>query len=192
MHLLLTRYAYSLSDQWHCFHSDLQPNIFFSKNKFTLWALFISLFCCYHFGGDKYLFWSPVPLPYSPIPQPKQGASSMEDCLNLHGSNVGLQLGLWRVGLSYKPSGQINHLLCAWLPLQYRLSSALIVWVTFIYSSMVHSVVFNIDKKKSINLREGCETAFNSVCRIWTHFIYILYISCCFYTYPIFTYYLPL
>lgn len=108
--------------------SDIVP----IQNKFTLWALLFFFFFCYHFRGDKYLFWSPVPLPYSPIPQPKQGASSMEDCLNLHGSNVGLQLGLWRVGLSYKPSGQINHLLCAWLPLQYRLSSVPIVWVTFI------------------------------------------------------------
>lgn len=95
---------------------------------FFIWPV---LYCCL-IWGDKYLFLVSWSLFFSPIPQPKQGASSMEDCLNLHGSNVGLQLGLWRVGLSYKPSGQINHLLCAWLPLQYRLSSFSIVWVTFI------------------------------------------------------------
>lgn len=59
---------------------------------------------------------------------------------------MGLQLGLWRVGRSYKPSGQINHLLCAWLPLPYRLSSFPIVRVTFIHFSMVHSVAFKIDE----------------------------------------------
>ncbi|KAI9529869.1 hypothetical protein NQZ68_008108 [Dissostichus eleginoides] len=56
--------------------------------------------------------WSPS---YSTIPQPEQGASSMEDCLNLHRSNVGFQLGHWRVGLSHQSSGQINHSLSAWL-----------------------------------------------------------------------------
>lgn len=46
----------------------------------------------------------------------------MEDCLNLHWSNVGLQLGHWRVGLSHQSSGQINHSLSAWLPFRRRLS----------------------------------------------------------------------
>lgn len=68
---------------------------------------------------------------------------------------MGLQLGLWRVGLSYKPSGQINHLLCAWLPLAYRLSSFPIVWVTFRNFSMVHSVAFKIDAfLESLQIRE--------------------------------------
>lgn len=54
-------------------------------------------------------FLSPGPCLTLPSPQPEQGASSMEDCLNLHWSNVGLQLGHRRVGLSYQSSGQINH-----------------------------------------------------------------------------------
>lgn len=46
----------------------------------------------------------------------------MEDCLNLHWSNVGLQLGHWRVGLSFQSTRQINQSLSAWLPFQSRLS----------------------------------------------------------------------
>lgn len=53
-------------------------------------------------------FLSPGPLSYSAIPQSEQGASSMEDCLNLHRSNVGLQLGHWRVGRAFSHQGRLT------------------------------------------------------------------------------------
>lgn len=120
MHLLqnwLTRYACSFSDKWHCFHSDPQPNIFSGRTSShcELCRLNFLYFIFFFFATIFKVistFLVSCSSPYSPIPHPKQGASSMEDCLNLHGSNVGLQLGLWRVGLSYKPSGQIKTTCC--------------------------------------------------------------------------------
>lgn len=99
--------------------------------------------------------------PYKTIPQPKQGASSMEDCLNLHGSNVGLQLGHWRVGQSYQPTGQINHLLSAWLPLYsagshccdcpYNVGDCLLLNAIFTcFSTDLDFSMLNMCRKKNI------------------------------------------
>lgn len=66
-------------------------------------------------------FLSPGPLSYSTIPQSKQGASSMEDCLNLHWSNMGLQLGHWRVGRAFGHQGRLTT--CCLLGCHFSTSS---------------------------------------------------------------------